>query len=120
MTHLFEVTVIAFEVIAALVLIAGTLLSGGRFIRGMISGSKLNQIYREFRRGLGQTLLLALDLLVAADIILTVAIDLTFEALGMLALLVLIRTFLHFVLELEITGRWPWQSEKEFPEQASP
>jgi uncharacterized membrane protein len=57
----------------------------------------------------GRTLLLALDLLVAADIILTVALDLSFEALGMLGLLVLIRTFLHFILELEISGRWPWQ-----------
>ena len=53
--------------------------------------------------------MLALDLLVAADIILTVTLDLSFETLGMLGLLVLIRTFLHFVLELEVTGCWPWQ-----------
>jgi hypothetical protein len=57
----------------------------------------------------GQTLLLALDLLVAADIILTITIDLSFETLGMLGILVVIRTLLHFVLELEVSGRWPWQ-----------
>ena len=46
---------------------------------------------------------------VAADIILTVTLELSFDTLGMLGLLVLIRTFLHLILELEITGRWPWQ-----------
>jgi uncharacterized membrane protein len=55
---------------------------------------------------------MALDLLVAADIILTVTLDLSFEALGMLGLLVLIRTFLHFILELEVSGRWPWQAAR--------
>lgn len=56
---------------------------------------------------------MGLDLLVAADIILTVALEPSFESLGMLGLLVLIRTFLHFILELELTGRWPWQSSQE-------
>ena len=48
-----------------------------------------------------------------ADIILTVTLELSFETLGMLGLLVLIRTFLHFILELEITGRWPWQHHSQ-------
>jgi uncharacterized membrane protein len=46
---------------------------------------------------------------VAADIIRTVAVEPSFESLGVLALIVLIRTFLSFTLELEMTGRWPWQ-----------
>jgi uncharacterized membrane protein len=47
---------------------------------------------------------------VAADIIRTVAVTPTFQSVGVLAVIVLIRTFLSFSLELEITGRWPWQT----------
>ena len=66
-------------------------------------------IYRRYRRSLGRSILLGLELLVAADIIRTVAVTPTFESVGVLGLIVLIRTFLSFSLELEITGRWPLQ-----------
>ena len=113
MKELFRIAYISFETIAVLVLILGAMLAMGRFIKGMFRGSERHQAYRAFRQSFGRTLLLALDLLVAADIILTVTLDLAFESLGMLGLLVLIRTFLHFVLELEVTGRWPWQASQE-------
>lgn len=67
--------------------------------------------YHEFRANLGRAILLGLEFLVAADIIGTVAIEPSFHSLGILALIVVIRTFLSFSLELEITGRWPWQVE---------
>ena len=114
MTKLFETAVVAFEAVAVLILIIGAVLFMGRFVKQMVKGSERHQAYRTFRQGFGRTLLLALDLLVAADIILTVTLDLSFETLGMLGLLVLIRTFLHFVLELEVTGRWPWQGSDQF------
>ncbi|MFF5790985.1 DUF1622 domain-containing protein [Paeniglutamicibacter sp. NPDC012692] len=66
-------------------------------------------IYVNYRERLGRSILLGLELLVAADIIRTVAVTPTFESMGVLALIVLIRTFLSFTLELEMTGRWPWQ-----------
>lgn len=65
--------------------------------------------YTAFRRRLGRAILLGLELLVAADIIRTVAISPTFESVAVLGLIVLIRTFLSWSLELEISGRWPWQ-----------
>jgi uncharacterized membrane protein len=65
--------------------------------------------YRLYRRQLGRSILLGLELLVAADIIRTVAVTPTVRSVGVLAGIVLIRTFLSFSLELEITGRWPWQ-----------
>ena len=65
--------------------------------------------YRLFRQQLGRSILLGLELLVAADIIRTVAVTPTLSSVSVLALIVLIRTFLSFSLELEITGRWPWQ-----------
>jgi uncharacterized membrane protein len=71
--------------------------------------------YRQFRQQLGRTILLGLELLVAADIIRTVAVTPTLSSVLVLALIVLIRTFLSFSLELEITGRWPWQKDPTGP-----
>lgn len=83
-----------------------------------------NAVYRDYRRSLGRSILLGLELLVAADIIRTVAVTPTFRSVGVLGLIVLIRTFLSFSLELEITGRWPWQKaprdEVTGPATASP
>jgi uncharacterized membrane protein len=66
-------------------------------------------VYRDFRQQLGRSILLGLELLVAADIIRTVAVSPTLTSIGVLGGIVLIRTFLSFSLEVEITGRWPWQ-----------
>ena len=63
----------------------------------------------DFRSGLGRSILLGLEFLVAADIINTVAVEPTIESLFVLAGIVLIRTFLSFSLQVEIDGRWPWQ-----------
>jgi uncharacterized membrane protein len=60
---------------------------------------------------IGRTLLLGLEVLVAADIVKTIAHELTFINLALLAGLVLVRTFLSWTLVLEIDGRWPWQRE---------
>lgn len=73
--------------------------------------------YRRFRQQLGRSILLGLELLVAADIIRTVAVTPTLTSVAVLAGIVVIRTFLSFSLELEITGRWPWQ--KQLPEATS-
>ena len=109
MPEFFKMTVVAFEAVGVAVLISGFVVSMVRFIKRVSRVTERHAAFRDLRRGFGHTLLLALDLLVAADIILTITIDLNFETLGMLGLLVLIRTFLHFVLELEISGHWPWQ-----------
>jgi len=67
------------------------------------------EVYRRYRQQLGRSILLGLELLVAADIIRTVAVTPTLRSVAVLAGIVLIRTFLSFSLELEISGRWPWQ-----------
>jgi len=72
-------------------------------------------IYRRFRQQLGQTILLGLELLVAADIVRTVAAQPTLTSVAVLGAIVLIRTFLSFSLEVEITGRWPWQKDTAPP-----
>lgn len=68
--------------------------------------------YGKFRRFLGRSILLGLELLVAADIIRTVAVTPTLESVAVLGIIVIIRTFLSWSLELEITGRWPWQKDR--------
>jgi uncharacterized membrane protein len=67
-------------------------------------------VYEYFRRQLGRAILLGLEFLVAADIIRTVAAP-DAESVAILAGIVAIRTFLSFSLQLEMTGRWPWQSQ---------
>jgi uncharacterized membrane protein len=70
--------------------------------------------YRLVRRQVGRSILLGLELLVAADIVRTVAVTPTPTPTNIAVLggIVLIRTFLSFSLELEITGRWPWQQAR--------
>ena len=60
------------------------------------------------RRRLGKSLLLGLELLVAADIIETVTLERTMQNVLMLAVLVLVRTFLSWSLIVEMEGHWPW------------
>jgi uncharacterized membrane protein len=68
-------------------------------------------IYEKYRHQFSRGIILGLELLVAADIIRTVAIELTFKNVGVLATIIVIRTFLSFVLEVEMTGKWPWQGK---------
>jgi uncharacterized membrane protein len=71
-----------------------------------------SDVYRRFRQQLGQTILLGLELLVAGDIVRTVATTPNLTSVAVLAAIVGIRTFLSFSLEVEITGRWPWQKRE--------
>ena len=95
--------------VAAIVIgtVAATVLAGWRLLH------REPGVYRQFRRFLGRSILLGLELLVAADIIKTVAVMPTLNDIAVLAAIVAIRTFLSWSLELEISGRWPWQKEKE-------
>jgi uncharacterized membrane protein len=69
--------------------------------------------YKTYRRNLGRGILLGLEFLVIADIIGTVAVEPSFHNLGVLGLIVLIRTFLSFSLEVEIEGRLPWRAVQQ-------
>src|SRR6266545_599095 len=65
--------------------------------------------YQRYRQDLGRAILLGLEVLVAADIVRTVAFTPTMDSLIVLAMIVAIRTFLSWSLALELEGRWPWQ-----------
>jgi len=66
--------------------------------------------YRAYKQLLGRSLLLSLELLVAADVIRTVLLDLTAKGMEILGALVVVRTFLSWSLEVELQGHWPWQA----------
>lgn len=75
--------------------------------------------YRPFRQQLGSSILLGLEFLVAADIIRTVAVTPEPKTVAVLGGIVLIRTFLSYSLQLEVTGYWPWEGAKMRQEQQS-
>ncbi len=114
MKELFETATLALEAVAVLLLLIGLTLSTGRFLYQTVRGQGL-PAYHAFRQALGRTLLLTLEFLIAADIIDTLAVEQTLASVGMLGLLVLVRTVLSFALQVELTGRWPWQGRKEAP-----
>lgn len=83
--------------------------------RVLARGLRPKQVYQGFRRQLSRGILLGLEFLVAADIIETIAVEPTFRSVGVLGLIIAIRTFLSFTLEIEIAGRLPWRSPVAVP-----
>jgi len=100
--------VVGVAVITLGILVA-TLHFFGERLRG---GAPPVKAFRNYRHGIERAILLGLEILIAADIIRTVAIEPTFNSVGILVIIVLIRTFLSTTLELELEGRWPWQSKE--------
>ncbi len=94
-------------------IVAGAAVAMVLFLYQMRRGGPVDAAYERYRRGLGRAILLGLEFLVAGDIIRTVAIEPTFRSLGILAVIVAIRTFLSTELELEIEHRWPWQRPEQ-------
>lgn len=90
----------------------GLLVATVFYARRLLAATPAREAYRDYRQQIGRVILLGLEFLVAADIIRTVAVAPTFRGVGVLALIVLVRTFLSFTLEVELEGRWPWQRQR--------
>lgn len=101
------------EVAGIIVIVLGTIAAGFHYLRERGQTDIVPSAYHRLRSSLGRSILLGLELLVAADIINTVAIEPTLDSLAVLAGIVLIRTFLSLSLEVEIEGRWPWQQAND-------
>lgn len=98
------------EAVGILILVAGGLFTAYQAVRNLLARQPA---YSQARRTFGQALLLSLEVLVAADVVQTVAVDLTLESVATLGLLVVIRTVLSLSLAAEIEGIPPWR-KKEF------
>lgn len=101
------------DAVGVAITVIGATIASFLFVKRIVQKRPASRAYREYRHGLGRSILLGLELLVAGDIIRTVAISPTFESVGVLAAIVGVRTFLSFALELELNGRWPWQPPAE-------
>lgn len=99
----------AFEIIAALTLLVGLFWSLVLTVRTYRLKHDGRLAYKTMRQSFGGAILLGLEILVAGDLIRTVAVYPTLENVGVLAIIVLIRTVLSFSLEIEIDGVPPWR-----------
>lgn len=100
------------ELLGVLILSIGSLVALFRYAGALIHHQDSLRTYQVLRQELGRAILIGLEVLVAADIIRSVAIDPSFQSVGVLALIVLVRTFLSWSLEVEITGAWPWRRNR--------
>ena len=104
-----------FELAGITAIVLGTLLSIANAVFRWTNwehpggGSPADDRIAIFRKSLGRSILIGLELLVAGDIIRTISVAPSIESLIVLAGIVLIRTFLSLSLEVEIEGRWPWR-----------
>jgi uncharacterized membrane protein len=101
-----ELVAQAFEVAGVAMLVVGAVWAGLQAIPDHRAG---RDVYQALRRRLGRTLLLGLEVLVAADIVKTVAVESTLDSVLVLAVLVLVRTVLSLSLDAEIDGVAPWR-----------
>ncbi|MFN3635804.1 MAG: DUF1622 domain-containing protein [Rhizobium rhizophilum] len=93
------------EAVGVAVIVIGIAVAGIAYLKA--PGSL--DAYSKLRAGMGRAILLGLELMVAGDIINTVAVEPSLDSVLVLAVIVVIRTFLSLSLEVEISGRWPWQ-----------
>lgn len=107
--HLIGNAARVIEVAGVAVLLLGAGVAVLVFGKRLYGPAGFEHAYHGLRADLGRAILLGLELLVIADIIGTVAIEPTLQNLAVLGVIVAIRTLLSFTLELEVSGRWPWQ-----------
>lgn len=97
------------EVLAVAIIVFAIINALARYVVSAVAHTGEGDLFHQLKVRLGKALLLGLEVLVAADIIHTVALEATKESVFVLGLLVLIRTFLSWALVVEIEGHWPWQ-----------
>ncbi len=111
--QLIEWSATSIELLTVVLIVASAIFGTLRFLVHL--NRQVNDAYRNYKTHLGKMLILALEFLVAADIIRTVALEQTLPNVAILGLLVLIRTFLSWSLSVEIEGHWPWAAREERP-----
>lgn len=114
--EIIETTGKAIDLVGVAVIAVGVLVAAAMVIPDIRNG--VAGVDRIFRQRLGRSILLGLEFLVGADIIRTVAVTPDARSVAVLGGIVLIRTFLSFSLQLEVTGYWPWQAARIRAQQA--
>jgi uncharacterized membrane protein len=111
-----EWSALGIECLAIVLIVSAIVVATGIYLYGLLGRAPHAPAhYEDYKRRLGRALLLCLEILVAADIIRTVALDSTIQSIVALGLLVLVRTFLSWSLILEVEGQWPWSGSRPMP-----
>lgn len=97
------------DVLGVVVIAVGFALAASMAVRDLRAAPPVD-VYKLARQRLGRSILLGLEILVASDIIRTVAVAPTLESAGVLAIIVIIRSVLSLSLQVELEGRWPWRA----------
>lgn len=105
---LLEPVVLLLELAGVASILVATLIATVTFVRALRSGAA-KAAYEQYRANLGRGILLGLEFLVGADIVATVTAPLTWDSVGLLGAIIVIRTLLSFTLETEIEGVAPWR-----------
>ena len=109
--HYLEVVSKVLEMFGVIVIALSILVASVYFLLDAFKSKQVADAFSNYRIVIGKGILLGLEILVAADIVGTVLIEPSFENVAVLGLIVLIRTFLSYSLEVELEGRFPWQKK---------
>lgn len=111
-TRWVEYTAMGIELLAVVIIVAVILTGTVLYVFRILAQQADVNTYRTYRHQVARALLLGLEILVAADVIRTIALEPTLQNVYILGLLVVIRTFLGWSLVIEIEERWPWQPQR--------
>ena len=106
---IFTYLVTILEYASASIIVLGIIFSSIFAAAKFFKKQDRSKLFDSYRVMVGRCIILGLEILIAADILRSLALQFTLESVGLLAVIVLIRTFLSFSLEVETKGRWPWQ-----------
>ena len=100
------------DMFGVIVILGGVVISTAYAVATILRHKNIHNLYRSYRSNLARSILIGLEFLVAGDIIRSVAGDLNFDSVVILAIIVIVRSFLGMEFEMEIEGHWPWQRTK--------
>ena len=115
----FEIVTRVLEVFGVAAIVLGSVRATVTYVRRRFHGQSPEADFREFRAGMGRSILIGLEFLVVADIVRTVTTELSPQGLLSLGVLILIRTLLSLALEVEIEGMWPWRRHAKSDDRPS-
>jgi uncharacterized membrane protein len=111
--HGIEYVALGIEAVAIILIVAAVVRGTFTYVRDLLHRPPAPGAYARYKENLGLGLLLGLEILIAADVIRTIALEPSFTSIGVLGLLVVVRTFLSWSIVVEIEGHWPWEQSKQ-------
>jgi uncharacterized membrane protein len=102
----------AIEGIGVAIMAVGVVVVLARYCTSLLARQTSSVGYEQLRVNMGRVILLGLEILIVGDIVRTIIVETSLTSVAVLGLIVVIRTVLSFTLEVELTGRWPWQPDR--------